>query len=122
MNIVCQAQGKEFRCRVEPSSHRDSTNDENIPGWIAPDKRQRLLKRKLRRQTTDDGTRWSECHLQSKSLWSEVSARVDAQASLTAFHNVLLTPHSDVAQNFFAGPGRSNKGITAGNRESARPW
>jgi multidrug efflux system outer membrane protein len=40
-------------------------------------------------------------------LWGRVrrgfeSARADAQASLAAFHNVLLTLHSDVAQNYFA--------------------
>jgi multidrug efflux system outer membrane protein len=40
-------------------------------------------------------------------LWGRVrrgfeSARADAQASLAVFHNVLLTLHSDVAQNYFA--------------------
>ena len=40
-------------------------------------------------------------------LWGRVrrgfeSARADAQASLAAFHNVLLTLHADVAQNYFA--------------------
>src|SRR4029079_4054463 len=40
-------------------------------------------------------------------LWGRVrrsfqSARADAQASLAAFHNVLLTHHADVAQNYFA--------------------
>src|SRR5437870_721688 len=40
-------------------------------------------------------------------LWGRVrrgfeSARADAQASLAAFHNVLVTLHSDVAQNYFA--------------------
>jgi len=40
-------------------------------------------------------------------LWGRVrrgfeSARADAQASLAAFQNVLLTLHADVAQNFFA--------------------
>ena len=40
-------------------------------------------------------------------LWGRVrrsfeSARADAQASLAAFNNVLLTLHSDVAQNYFA--------------------
>jgi multidrug efflux system outer membrane protein len=40
-------------------------------------------------------------------LWGRVrrsfeSARADAQASLAAFHNMLLTLHSDVAQNYFA--------------------
>jgi outer membrane protein, multidrug efflux system len=40
-------------------------------------------------------------------LWGRVrrgfeGARADAQASLAAFHNVLLTLHSDVAQNYFA--------------------
>src|SRR3989449_7319728 len=40
-------------------------------------------------------------------LWGRVrrgfeSARTDAQASLAAFHNVLLTLHADVAQNYFA--------------------
>jgi outer membrane protein, multidrug efflux system len=40
-------------------------------------------------------------------LWGRVrrgfeSARADAQASLAAFHNVLLTLHSDVAQNYFS--------------------
>ena len=40
-------------------------------------------------------------------LWGRVrrgfeSARADAQASLAAFHNILLTLHSDVAQNYFA--------------------
>jgi outer membrane protein, multidrug efflux system len=40
-------------------------------------------------------------------LWGRVrrsfeAARADAQASLAAFHNVLLTLHSDVAQNYFA--------------------
>ena len=40
-------------------------------------------------------------------LWGRVrrgfqSARADAQASLAAFYNVLLTLHSDVAQNYFA--------------------
>lgn len=39
-------------------------------------------------------------------LWGRVrrgfeSARADAQASLAAFHNVLLTLHADVAQNYF---------------------
>jgi multidrug efflux system outer membrane protein len=40
-------------------------------------------------------------------LWGRVrrgfeSARADAQASLAAFHNVLLTLQADVAQNYFA--------------------
>src|SRR5881397_2909600 len=40
-------------------------------------------------------------------LWGRVrrgfeSARADAQASLASLHNVLLTLHSDVAQNYFA--------------------
>src|SRR6185369_17141380 len=40
-------------------------------------------------------------------LWGRVrrgfeSARAEAQASLAAFHNVLLTLQSDVAQNYFA--------------------
>lgn len=40
-------------------------------------------------------------------LWGRVrrgfeGARADAQASLAAFHNVLLTLHADVAQNYFA--------------------
>lgn len=40
-------------------------------------------------------------------LWGRVrrgfeSARADAQASLAAFHNVLLVLHADVAQNYFA--------------------
>jgi multidrug efflux system outer membrane protein len=40
-------------------------------------------------------------------LWGRVrrgfeSARADAQATLAAFHNVLLTLHADVAQNYFA--------------------
>ena len=40
-------------------------------------------------------------------LWGRVrrgfeSARADAQASLAAFHNILLTLHADVAQNYFA--------------------
>lgn len=40
-------------------------------------------------------------------LWGRVrrgfeSARANAQASLAAFHNVLLTLHADVAQNYFA--------------------
>ncbi len=40
-------------------------------------------------------------------LWGRVrrgfeSARGEAQASLAAFHNVLLTLHADVAQNYFA--------------------
>jgi multidrug efflux system outer membrane protein len=40
-------------------------------------------------------------------LWGRVrrgfeSARADAQASLAAFYNVLLTLHADVAQNYFA--------------------
>jgi multidrug efflux system outer membrane protein len=40
-------------------------------------------------------------------LWGRVrrsfeSARADAQASLASFHGILLTLHSDVAQNYFA--------------------
>jgi multidrug efflux system outer membrane protein len=40
-------------------------------------------------------------------LWGRVrrsfqSARAEAQASLASFHNVLLTLHADVAQNYFA--------------------
>jgi multidrug efflux system outer membrane protein len=40
-------------------------------------------------------------------LWGRVrrgfeSARADAQASLAALHNVMLTLHADVAQNYFA--------------------
>jgi multidrug efflux system outer membrane protein len=40
-------------------------------------------------------------------LWGRVrrgfaSARAEAQASLAAFHNVLLSLHADVAQNYFA--------------------
>jgi outer membrane protein, multidrug efflux system len=40
-------------------------------------------------------------------LWGRVrrgfeGARADAQASLAAFHNVLLSLHADVAQNYFA--------------------
>src|SRR5207248_4876373 len=40
-------------------------------------------------------------------LWGRVrrgfeSARADAQASLAAFHNVLLTLHADLAQSYFA--------------------
>jgi len=40
-------------------------------------------------------------------LWGRVrrgveGARADAQASLAAFHNVLLTLHADVSQNYFA--------------------
>jgi multidrug efflux system outer membrane protein len=40
-------------------------------------------------------------------LWGRIrrgfeSARADAQASLAAFHNVLLTLHADVAQNYFS--------------------
>src|SRR5437016_5804181 len=40
-------------------------------------------------------------------LWGRVrrgfeSVRADAQASLAAFHNVLLSLHADVAQNYFA--------------------
>jgi outer membrane protein, multidrug efflux system len=41
------------------------------------------------------------------NLWGRVrrgfeSARPEAQASLAAFHNMLLTLHSDIAQSYFA--------------------
>ena len=49
-------------------------------------------------------------------LWGRVrrgfeSARADAQASLAAFDNVLLTLQADVAQNYFraAGARRGNR-------------